>query len=98
MRPFHALLSAVSVTSFLLAAPAFAGEPVVLPDITPGATSDFAIAFMLQEKVLVALQRDGHIVLTADAARPVVGGALEQCADQPGCPFAALQQLPADLA
>src|SRR5690606_38296856 len=28
----------------------------------------------------------------------VVGGGLEQCADQPGCPFAALQQLPADLA
>ncbi len=92
------MLSALWVGSLFLAAPAAAGEPVVFPDVTPGSTSDFALAFMLQEKVLVALERDGHLVLTADAARPVVGGALDQCADQPGCPFAALQQLPADVA
>jgi len=84
--------------SLALAAPAVAGEPVVLPDVTPGATSDFALAYMLQQKVQVALEREGQIVLTTDAARPIVGDALDQCADVAGCPFAALQQLPASIA
>lgn len=88
----------LALSMLTLAGPALAGEPVVFPDITPGTTSEFALAFMLQEKVQEALQAEGHVVLTQAAVEPVVGDAMNACADVPGCPFAPLQQLPANLA
>lgn len=99
MRPL-ALVFRLLVAAALVAPPllARAGEPILLPDITPGSTSEFGIAFMLQERVELALERDGHVVLTAEAVRPVVGDAVDQCADVSGCPYAALRQLPAALA
>jgi hypothetical protein len=85
--------------SLLLAflAPAYAGEPVLVPDFTPGTTSEFALAFMLQERVVQGLTGAGHVVLGAEAIEPVVG-ALDACADVEGCPIPALQQLPARVA
>lgn len=77
-----------------LATPAFAGEPILVPDFTPGTTSEFGLAFMLHERVVEALHDDGHVVLTGDAVSPLVGP-LVACADEAGCPYDALQQLPA---
>lgn len=87
--PFLAVLVA--------AAPAFAGEPLLVPDFTPGTTSEFSLAFMLQEAVNTALTEDGHVVLTSDRVAAKVGG-LDACADTEGCPYDALQRLPARLA
>lgn len=79
----------------LVAAPALAGEPILVPDFTPASTTEFAIAFMLQQQVADALRAHGHIVLDSHAVAPVVGESIAACAEVPGCPFAALQQLPA---
>jgi len=98
MRASFAIGGLLALSALAIAAPAAAGEPVLLPDITPGSTTDFAVAYMLQERVELEIERAGHIVLTSEAARPVVGDALDQCADVAGCPYAALQQLPANIA
>jgi len=68
---------------------------VLFPDVTPATTSEFALAFMLQELVRHEMEREGHVVLSTKAVRPVVGDAVDACADVAKCPFAALQQLPA---
>ncbi|MFT6159209.1 MAG: hypothetical protein ACJATT_002931 [Myxococcota bacterium] len=82
-----------------VAAPAAqAGEPLLVPDFTPGSTTEFGLAFLLQGKVIDGLRQQGHIVLDNAAASPIVGDSIMSCADLPGCPFAALQQLPARAA
>lgn len=74
-------------------------EPVLVPDFTPGTTSEFAIAYMLQQTVTAELAARGHFVVTQAGAQTVLGeGALASCADDPTCPLAALPSLPARLA
>lgn len=76
---------------------ALAGEPVLLPDFAPGSTSDFSLASMLQESTASVLSRAGHVVLLDAVVEPVVG-TLFGCADEPTCPHAQLQKLPARFA
>jgi len=99
MPPIRSI-AGVLLLGTLLTLPDFAeaGEPVLFPDVTPATTSEFALAFMLQQLVRQEMEREGHVVLTAKAVRPVVGDAVDACADVPKCPFAALQQLPARVA
>lgn len=86
---------ALGLTGLLLAAPAAAGEPILLPDFTPGTTSEFGLAAMLQERTEEALSRAGHVVLLGEMVEPVVGDPLDACADTAGCPTLALGKLPA---
>jgi hypothetical protein len=91
-------MRSLALTGLLVAGAAAAGEPLLVPDFTPASTSEFALAFMLQEQVMEGLRAHGHIVLDNRAVAPVVGDSVTACADVPGCPFAALQQLPARAA
>jgi hypothetical protein len=84
--------------SLWVAGPVSAGEPVLVPDFTPATTSEFSLAFMLQERVMVTLASAGHVVLTSDAVRPVVGDIVDACADMRKCPYEPLQALPARVA
>ena len=77
----------------LLASPADAGEPVFLPDFTPATTSEFAVAFMLRDQVVQALEAQGHVILGSEQVAPVVGDTAG-CAELPSCPVAQLPQLP----
>jgi hypothetical protein len=88
------------ITVFLGLVPSLAwAEPVLVPDFTPGTTSEFAIAYMLQSTVTAELSARGHFVVTQAGAQSVLGeGALASCADDPACPLAALPSLPARLA
>ncbi len=89
----------ITAAAVAVAVPAAqAGEPLLVPDFTPGSTTEFGLAFLLQGKVIDGLRQQGHIVLGNQAAAPVVGDSIVSCADLPGCPFAALQQLPARAA
>ncbi|MBW1876783.1 MAG: hypothetical protein JRJ84_00325 [Deltaproteobacteria bacterium] len=99
MPPIRSIAGVLLLGTLLtLSAPASAGEPVLFPDVTPATTSEFALAFMLQELVRHEMEREGHVVLSTKAVRPVVGDAVDACADVAKCPFAALQQLPARVA
>src|SRR5688572_6976308 len=80
-----------------LATPASAGEPVLVPDFTPATTSEFALAFLLQERVVAALEGTGHVVLTGPVVEPTTG-ALDVCFDVEGCPVGAMQKLPVRVA
>lgn len=77
---------------------AWAAEPVLVPDFTPGSSSEFALAFMLQEQVVAALENRGYLVLLAEHVHPVVGDALQDCADRTECPANVLSKLPTRLA
>jgi len=81
-----------------LSPPALAAEPLLVPEFTPASPSDFALAGMLGGQVRDRLLADGHIVLTEEVVAPVVGAALEGCANRPGCPADVLPRLPARLA
>jgi len=75
---------------------AHAGEPVLLPDFTPGTVSEFGLASILQQTTEVALARAGHVVLRTEVVKPVVDGDnLATCFDSATCPHRALGQLPA---
>jgi hypothetical protein len=86
---------AIAVVGLLATSPALAGEPVLLPDFTPGTVSEFSLASLLQQNTMDALARAGHVVLTSEVVEPVVGGSLDACADDPACPLQALAKLPA---
>jgi hypothetical protein len=77
---------------------ALAGEPILVPDFTPGTTSEFALSYLLQDRVFSALEAAGHVVLTSDVVRPIVGDVIDGCADVPACPAEPIEQLPARLA
>lgn len=96
-RPLSTVAAGLTLglTGLLLAGPAFAGEPILLPDFTPGTTSEFGLAAMLQERTEEALSRAGHVVLLGEMVESVVGDPLDACADTPGCPTLALAKLPA---
>lgn len=98
-RLAKAARATLALTPILLALPvAEAGEPLLVPDFTPASTTEFGLAFLLQDKIISGLRDQGHIVLDNASATPVVGDSIVSCADVPGCPFAALQQLPARAA
>jgi hypothetical protein len=82
----------------LLALPAVAAEPVLVPDFTPSTTSEFAMAFMLQEKAVEVLRSQGYIVIDAATAERASGASLDACADIPQCPFAFMEGVPARIA
>ena len=86
---------AMAVVGLLASVPALAGEPVLVPDFTPGTVSDFTLASLLQESTYDALAKAGHVVLTSEVVEPIVGDTLDACADDPECPRAALGRLPA---
>ena len=92
---------AIAVTGLLLlglsaSADAWAGEPVLLPDFTPGTVSEFGLASILQQTTETALSRAGHVVLKTRAVENVVGReSLAACFDEPTCPHRALGKLPA---
>ena len=87
-----------SLAFFALSMPAMAGEPLLIPDFTPGTTSEFSLAFMLKDQAITELNKDGNIILTTEAVRPIVGSQLDACADVDWCPYAPLQQIPARVA
>jgi hypothetical protein len=82
----------------LLPAVAAAGEPLLVPDFTPASTSEFSLAFLLQDRVIASLEGAGHVVLTSDVVRPRVGAVVDACADTPACPIEPLRALPARVA
>jgi hypothetical protein len=87
MRALSALLA------LCFAGEALAAEPVWVPDFTPGAPAEFALAFMLQERVIETLGNRGHVAISGDAASPVLGP-VRNCADSEDCPTAQLPRLP----
>lgn len=89
-------LLAPALVALLVCAPARAqaAEPIWVPDFTPGAPAEFALAFMLQERVIETLGGRGHAAIGGDAASPVLGP-VRTCADMDGCPGAQLPRLPA---
>jgi hypothetical protein len=74
-----------------------AAEPVFVPEVTPGSTSEFALAFMLEERIAATLEAGGYRVLHSSGASSVVGPT-DGCADAPGCPGDALEKLPLRMA
>jgi len=72
-------------------------EVVLVPDFTPGTTSEFSLAFLLQERVIESLSSAGNLVLTGEIVESTVGP-LIACADVPSCPVNELRKLPARLA
>ncbi len=72
-------------------------EVILVPEFTPGTTSEFSLAFMLQERVIEALESAGNVVLTGDMVEPIVGP-LIACADVEACPVNELRKLPARFA
>ena len=89
------LLASSLLALLLLPDPAMAGEPVLLPDFTPGTVSEFTLAALLQEQTETALAKGGHVVLLDDMVLNLVGPTLDGCADLPGCPREALGKVPA---
>lgn len=85
----------MAVVGLLCSVSALAGEPVLVPDFTPGTVSDFSLAALLQQNTREALAKAGHVVLTNDVVEPIVGDTLDACADDPACPSDALGRLPA---
>ena len=81
-----------------ISGPALAAEPVLVPDFTPTAISDFTVAFMLQEAVIARLEQDGLFVVAGEPLRARAGGALDACADVVTCPSSVLPDLPARVA
>lgn len=82
----------------LFAAGALAGEPLLVPDFTPDTPSEVALAAMLEGLVADELERDGHILIKTEHARPVVGDIIDRCGQRQGCPYVPLQKLPARFA
>lgn len=82
----------------MLSAPALAGEPILVPSFTPATASEIALAAMVEELVSIEFARDGHVILTSEAVRPVVGDIIDRCAERQGCPYAPLQKLPTRFA
>lgn len=89
-------LATVTLGALASSGTARAGEPVLMPDFTPGTTSDFGLASLLQQTTEQALARAGHVVLRTDVVAPVVGrDDIVGCYDSDTCPRRALMRLPA---
>ncbi|MCO4743289.1 MAG: hypothetical protein KC912_00780 [Proteobacteria bacterium] len=91
MRPFLLMLT-------LLATPALAGEPLLVPDFTPHTASEVALSAMLQDLLKEELKRDGHVLIQSEHAKPIVGDIIDRCGERQGCPYVPLQKLPARFA
>lgn len=92
-----ALLGIASLLWLPSVAPA--AEPVFVPDFTPVAAADYAVAGIVQTRLIERLVADGHIVLGAAPAADRVGVArVAYCATRPGCPLDVLGELPGQLA
>ncbi|MFT7519441.1 MAG: hypothetical protein ACI9MC_001582 [Kiritimatiellia bacterium] len=88
------LRTSIILLALALPVRAFAGEPILVPDFTPGTMTEFGLAAMLQERTELILNKQGHVVLTSEMVIPIVGE-LDPCADTVACPTQALQTLPA---
>ena len=78
--------------------PAFAAEPILIPDVTPGGLSEFSMATAIQEALRSEFKDEGYMVLSSQNVRPVVGSQIDGCFEEQTCPYGPLQHLPARLA